>query len=342
MKCESDEAEREQKEEEKICVEWFEPEIRDEIQCLICPACSNIYADPILLTCDDIICKQCYELNNNKCPNNKNSKCKNAHLLTEMPSLVTIIKEKRCKCKNEGCLEMINLIDFVNHLKICPKQPVECKFKCDKKIPRELINQHESECPYRIIECKDCHQKIVFKDSEVHRSVCSMTLISCAQCREKILRKNLSEHLDKYCPECIRNCFYYPLGCLEKMKLEKAALHYEKMKKFHVLKYSDFLIGVKKNIEDFQTTFDNKIDTLMNQIEYYIEDIEKNNSSLLIQSGAKNQRKRRITSSVGSTLLYEVPKRRGRKQKKKKYARKINYNYSHAPLARKIGNPNET
>lgn len=309
----------------KIKLEWFDEVTKKEITNLLCPICSELYINPILLSCGDILCKKCFENNNNKCPNlNNNDKCKKATIvLSQVPFILTIIDNKCIKCKNTNCTEKCHLRDLVSHLEQCPKELIPCKFQCGREIPRESLHEHEQKCDYRIVVCTHCNQNLIFKDLSMHNSICSMKLIICALCKVKILRKNLTTHLDRQCPQAIRNCFYGTLGCEMKMKLEDSKEHYIDKREYHITQYSDFLLESKKKLEQNIFDYESKSNALGLKFDGYITSLES--QTKIIENYLNKKEKEKENNIILETYVggeensVHVPKKRGRKKKIKKY-----------------------
>jgi len=90
-------------------------------------------------------------------------------------------------------------------LRSCMEAYVGCKYQCGLLLARKNITEHEVECAYRPVECKDCKAKIAYVSLKVHISQCKMISIPCdfhfCGCKTTFLRRDLSlkdKHLQEH------------------------------------------------------------------------------------------------------------------------------------------------
>lgn len=308
----------------KIELSWFEPEIQNEMKNYICNICKGILYKPVLLKCGHIYCKECYLANRSNCINKE---CKNSSIVCEnLPFISNILYNKKVLCKNEGCKLSINVNEIFLHFLECPKEQVNCKYKCGFSGLREKIVDHENNCEFRKILCKNCSMEISFKDEIKHKQECLMELIECNLCKEKIFRKDKELHLKNECKNIGRDCLFKLLGCDEKYTIKEKDKHMEEYKKKHQQSFINFIIDVKKNIELNEDKFNilyNDIKKIYNQA----MDIYNSNKKFITQEfeeGSSNfnkDKKFNYDTFEEKDFLEKKKKKRGRK-KKKIYAKK--------------------
>jgi len=77
----------------------------------------------------------------------------------------------------------------------CQNAFIGCRYQCGGILPRKLTEEHEMECVYRPLECKDCKMKIPFVLYKIHLATCKMLALPCDfssfGCKVTFLRKDL-------------------------------------------------------------------------------------------------------------------------------------------------------
>ena len=95
---------------------------------------------------------------------------------------------------------------------------------CDWKGTIHEYNEHEYICPYKIIECKYCHQGCIQYIYDAHVKVCTGYLIDCTQkCGKLIKRGNMVEHMANECDMTIIKCPHN--GCNIEMIRKELKIH---------------------------------------------------------------------------------------------------------------------
>lgn len=234
-----------------INLEWFPLERREDLSLLICPFCKKFFNFPVMLTCGCIYCQGCFNGKmGKKCISGKPN-CQNSVIMDEhLDYIEDMIHSKKEKCKNAGCYNIISLTDYVNHLTVCPKEILECKYRCGQKICREGIHQHEENCPFKIIECEDCHERFKTGAMKNHSFMCPMKNVNCILCDKVILRKDIPIHMERYCPNMEKQCFYAPVGCSSRMIASELKKHCCDSKEDHLNKFSSFVVSCAKDFEE--------------------------------------------------------------------------------------------
>jgi len=88
-----------------------------------------------------------------------------------------------------------------------------------------MMATHSNECPFELIQCYFCKEKLMRKELVAHQmNTCQEFVISCPmKCGEKVLRKNLDSH-KKTCPEELVDC---PYRCKTKVTGKNLYQHME-------------------------------------------------------------------------------------------------------------------
>ena len=227
-----------------IKLEWFEESDQKDLSNYLCKICNGVYNNPVLLSCGHILCKQCYEINKNKC-----SICNetNITIQSENPRFLTLyLSKKMCTCKNAQCKKKFNIKNILSHLKECPKELLMCQYNCGNKILRENLSAHEKECMYRPCTCTLCGKDVLkFKYLENHlEKECDKNFIKCQFCEENILKKNIESHLNFNCTKSDKKCMFSIIGCEEKIAPNGNEQHLEMFKLKHIELLAQFLMEI--------------------------------------------------------------------------------------------------
>lgn len=106
----------------------------------LCKKCEDVAKEPtVTMCCEDCYCSSCFEtvLQEN------GGDCDNCHSSYPEPKtkklqrqLATIYSNLRLKCDESSCSEVLNIQNFADHVKSCPKKPFDCE-KCgmEGKLP---------------------------------------------------------------------------------------------------------------------------------------------------------------------------------------------------------------
>ena len=233
-----------------IKLDWFNENDKKDLSNYICKICKVIYTNPVLLSCGNIICKECYKLNNKKCQicgeNNISIKSEN------LPYITSYLSNKTCKCKNEGCHQELTIKNILFHLEKCPKEILFCRYECGNKILRENIESHESTCIYRPCQCKYCNKKLIlFKNLDNHlNKECPLYYLKCKFCEEEVLKKNIENHLNFKCKKTDKKCMLNIIGCTEKIAPNGNEDHLELYRIKHIELLSQFLLDINNKAQN--------------------------------------------------------------------------------------------
>jgi len=141
---------------------------------LMCPICHCPFIEPQRLDCDHTFCGECLRralrcqsLESKSCPTCRHPI--NGHDFLPLPRfLVNMIDELlvRCPKSAEGCAMQMRRGDVQNHLDLyCDYADLPCVLPdCRLKVPR---NRASKKCQHEIVECEDCHLRILELTLEV-------------------------------------------------------------------------------------------------------------------------------------------------------------------------------
>ena len=223
-----------------------------------CSICLHILRDPHLVDCcGHRFCKDCIEahvFSNDSCP-----LCKQ-----ECPSVVVdkqlarILREKvvRCTHKEEGCTwtgELCLLDDHLHpaeRMKGCEFQQLKCSF-CSSPFQRRQIENHELECPRRIVICEYCHFKCPQEELAKHWQDCGFYPVDCPKgCGANMLRVRLTQHIEKQCSLTIVDCEFAYAGCMVQKFRKDMNDHLKESMKEHLSMLKNKYSKLEKQYED--------------------------------------------------------------------------------------------
>eukprot|EP01080_Neovahlkampfia_damariscottae_P004995 gene4995-8593_t len=222
---------------------------------LNCPICREYFNQCVTTPCKHKFCKSCIE-KTLFCTVCKTKLCsindcqEDSWLNQEIQNLTVLCSFKGCQWKGK-----FKELDY--HLnEVCSFNKIECSnVDCNHVTKRHKMQDHETYCQHRFIDCPHCTFKIKYGQLQSHYSKdCLNYPISCEFCREKMFRKNLQNHLSNYCPSSEVLC---PFGCKEKIKRKNITSHLTKNSTNHLIilfqkniQLENELFKVKKEIEE--------------------------------------------------------------------------------------------
>lgn len=125
---------------------------------LICPVCICLAFPPLQMSCDHVVCEECFKQCSNTCP-----KCRKEDNNPKKQGLAQrVIGNLKCKCFhfNEGCNWNGCVSDLETHKAKCGFEMMECSFKgCNAKVKRRELKDHQNTCVWRLSVCKYCNEK---------------------------------------------------------------------------------------------------------------------------------------------------------------------------------------
>ena len=169
----------------------------------------------------------------------------------------------RCSNKPQGCQWVGELRDIDRHLKLgsvdgeCQFVVVKCPLKCDKRIKRrELVNHQSNKCPKRAFTCKHCGFESTYEGvtadhwpkcqryPEICPNICSVVTIE---------RRFLQRHLKEDCPLQEIECEFSYAGCEVKVKRSEMRKHLDSSKDEHLRKLVAYGKIVKTELKTVKT-----------------------------------------------------------------------------------------
>eukprot|EP01022_Parablepharisma_sp_SALTPOND_P025444 TRINITY_DN593_c0_g1_i1.p1 TRINITY_DN593_c0_g1~~TRINITY_DN593_c0_g1_i1.p1 ORF type:complete len:940 (+),score=38.03 TRINITY_DN593_c0_g1_i1:4351-7170(+) len=107
------------------------------------------------------------------------------------------------------CGKKFKRLEIQNHEEGCEERPVTCPNKgCSFNAPQREYLKHKEACPYELLECMWCKEKIIRASHKMHQENCDYKLCKCKGCKESIYKKDLAGHEEKCeemeiaCPQC--------------------------------------------------------------------------------------------------------------------------------------------
>ena len=231
---------------------------------LLCQICQLVARDPQLsICCGNNFCKTCLDkINSDECCPTCDDK---DSILNTFPNKLSDREIKKlliwCKNNERGCGWRDELVNEVDHLKVCEFEEIECLQKCGMLIERPKMDDHLSkECPCRQVTCEYCHvtdeyHVIVGK----HKNECLKLPLSCPnECGlENVLRNELEDHMCK-CPLQKVHCKYHSIGCEAKILIGGQDEHDEACMKEHFQLMRNELAHTKEELVDLKLQVEEK------------------------------------------------------------------------------------
>src|SRR5690606_33745958 len=134
-----------------------------------CPTCFEEvphFDNYVETKCGHYFCKQHKPDLNSNCPVCREKISE----YVESASIKRFIKNLKLYCdyRESGCEWRGAWCELEKHLEICLYFPIQCKWNnCKKTVPRSTINQHESQCEWRIVKCQYCNVEKPFNSISV-------------------------------------------------------------------------------------------------------------------------------------------------------------------------------
>jgi len=259
----------------ELDLDLFSTESKQILKDYICPLCEGVYKYPVLDSCGDIFCKECFNISISRsqlCPV-RNIPYKDLKSFSTLEFINKILDKQKLFCKNKanGCEWFSTLCFYEKHLKFdCLKEIISCTNEnCKVLFPREYNERHLEECEYRIVKCEDCGEQVSFHLLENHQKHCPFFKIPCSQsCNAYIERCGLDKHIKLSCPNTEVTCIYSSYGCCFQCPKRLLDDHYCKNTGIHNLLVLTFL-------ESYQQKFVDKIFNLEENVRDLNEKLER-------------------------------------------------------------------
>ncbi len=197
----------------------------------ICSICVEVLKNPMLTDCcGQHFCEQCLQnwlqtQGQRTCPHCR-AQCFNYIKSLPMKRAIDSLKIY-CPNRSKGCDKIITLGERNQHSKKCLFVEISCTKKCGERMLRKELQDHEDRCPNRLVLCKYCNTKGMYKEiTKSHLDECFFFPIACSNnCgHEKIQRKKLAGH-QKVCPLEPVKCPFFEAGCREMIPRKDLAAH---------------------------------------------------------------------------------------------------------------------
>lgn len=139
---------------------------------------------------------------------------------------MNMIDELLVKCPKtaDGCTMQMRRGDVQNHLDLyCDYAELACVVpECRLRLPRHRASKR---CLHGIVECSDCHLRMLEVDLQPHEEKhCTKRISACPFCQEELMHKDLDEHKAQ-CPEAMMPCCAATIGCKTISKRDDVEVH---------------------------------------------------------------------------------------------------------------------
>lgn len=252
--------------EKILSLESFIPECKGKISEYICPLCEGVYINPVIEGCGHIFCLNCIKQHLDHfsdCP-----QCGQKIVYSNFNTIKFVVdtietQSIYCQNRNADCKWIGKYCFLQNHLNLCPKQIIKCQNdQCGFTLKREEFTSHL--CPYLLIDCEKCKEKIQSKDIGTH--ICDIKEMN--EINKSIDNAKFSDNSDQI---LLEDCIFIKFGCHIKINKLLITEHNSEYSYQHnqmlIIFLSDFhttvlsrLTFLEENLKDFMTNhkFPNK------------------------------------------------------------------------------------
>lgn len=204
---------------QNVTIMEFLPECRPFVQPYSCPLCEGILFESVIDKCGHSFCKKCADVllkESSKCPFTK----MDLHAPLSSNIIVNSVIEGQqvyCTNKQSGCEWIGKLANRLTHTnEECMKEKIQCENypNCNVVLPRDEMNNHNTICDYRAVQCEYCDQRILFSNINEHNKLCENFPFECPNnCGSSIPQNQINIHIETQCPEAQTDCPYQVVGC---------------------------------------------------------------------------------------------------------------------------------
>ncbi len=155
---------------------------------LICALCSKVFESPVVGKCGHTFCSICLERAAKRqidCPTcggavTKDGSAASTELVEELGKLSI-----HCEHRSSGCETVVPLKALPAHAtKECAFRMVPCENRgCKATSPLNELESHMDNCEYRLVECKVCKTRTIYKDMAAHQAI--------KRCFEKLNKRRM-------------------------------------------------------------------------------------------------------------------------------------------------------
>ena len=179
-----------------------------EIEFYVCTQCKGVMRNACQMGEEQIpVCETCVG--------------KKGSILTMMKARKKIPELKvNCPLATRGCKWNATLSEVSQHLDVCQKFLIKCKYDCGVIIKRCELNNHcNNECVNREVSCEHCQSMIAYKELNQHFKKCPEFQLLCPNnCATSLKRKQIESHIETDCPNTVVECRYERFGCKQVVK----------------------------------------------------------------------------------------------------------------------------
>ncbi|KAM7299532.1 TNF receptor-associated factor 6-B isoform X2 [Ixodes scapularis] len=111
-----------------------------------------------------------------------------------------------------------------DHDQECPEKLVYCD-DCSDKVLRKEKFKHASECPMRVVYCGNCEGFYAYSSEKEHKEQCEIKKLACEYCTLELKGDDeKNAHLET-CEDALIECPFKEFGCSEKAQRKKMQEH---------------------------------------------------------------------------------------------------------------------
>ena len=156
-----------------------------------------------------------------------------------------------CPLATKGCKWNATLSEVSQHLDVCQKFLIECKYDCGVIIKRCELNNHcNNECVNKEVSCEHCRSMIVYKELNQHFKECPEFQLLCPNnFATSWNRKQIDSRFETDCPNTVVECRYERFGCKQVVKRCEMEEHEKTNETKHLEMTTLFAVDKIENLE---------------------------------------------------------------------------------------------
>jgi hypothetical protein len=113
------------------------------------------------------------------------------------------------------------------------------------------MENHELECPRRVVTCEYCHCKCPQEEMAKHWQNCDHYPVDCPKgCGEKMIRARISQHVEEQCSLALIDCPFAYAGCEAQRLRKNISDHLKESMEDHLSMLEDKYSKLEKEYED--------------------------------------------------------------------------------------------
>lgn len=228
-----------------------------DISNLVCCICHKVPSGVAESDCcNSLFCWDCV-LALGKAPCPSCGKTLDPGMCSENKAIEKLIEKFPVKCKYENCNVTAALAAMRAHESECEHAIVMCPNSelCGFLTKNELTTHERETCPYRIVECHSCDERLPLNLLQGHlEQTCTGVIVGCPlNCDAHLQRSLLNGHLAHECPNTLVGCPFGVHGCEQVVMRAQLENHLNADSGKHLLMVTSLVEAQQREIDGLRT-----------------------------------------------------------------------------------------